>query len=289
MFIDINTLNANTGKSLQRGTSPPAGPSADLQNLLDQYPETAAEIPRMVWALHARYPTLPPSQVNYPDGPWPRRRPYWYYHSHYTIDKQMAVNNLQLAGRILDQTEDKYLDYLLEHSTGWSGTSSDHHNDSCFKYIQHQFHQEGELFPILDDMTWPEETPLFPSAFSPGSPWMFLLSDSTWYFIYLYDTDELLKAGKSLQDVYNGLREGRQHMNGWDGTLASMDPNRIRWETMPNTGVEYNYTDYFPDWRSLDGRRGGVWWEAIRPVEIFVPIILPELDSDDDEDCVEEK
>jgi hypothetical protein len=192
----------------------------------------------------------------------------------------MAVNNLELAGRILDETEEKYLDYLLQHRTGWSGTSSDHHNDSCFKYIQHQFHPQGELFPILDDMTWPEETPSFPSAFSPGSPTMFLMSDSTWYFIYLFETDELLKAGKSLQDVYNGLREGRHRW--WEA-------NQNRWETIPNTGVEYDHTAYFPDWRRLDGRRGGDWWEAIRPAsEIFVPKILVESDGDDDEDHVKE-
>ena len=277
MWTDINTL-ANTGKPLQRGTPSREVTIFDLLNLLDQYPETAAEIARMISALHTRYPTLPPPKVNYPDGPWPREKPYWVHHSHLTNDRQMAINNLGLAGRILDETEDKYLDYLLQHPTGWSATSCNHHNDSCFKYIQHQFHPQGELFPILDDMTWPEEAASFASRICPGEPIMFLLSDSTWYFVYLFETDELLKAGKTLQDVYHGFREG-QH--------SQMSKNR--WETMSDTGVEYDHWDYFSDWRWLHGPHGEARWEAVRPaLEIFVPKILDESDGDEDEDYVEE-
>lgn len=252
----------------------PAVTFAYLRDLLELYPLSAYDIGTAVSALQTRYPNYPCSQINYPDGPWPREKPYFVVHSHLSNDASMAVHNLRLAGRTLNETEEKYLHLLLQHWCGWSATSVAHHNDSWIKYIQHHFRQyEGHtLFPVLDTISLPEEVDLFPPGLAPSSPTFLLLADSTSYYFYIFDTDELLRAGSSLEEVYNGLREAKHFIQGEN-----------KWMVMPHSGIEYDYPCYFPQWGS-NGNRRERQWRLYDPIEEFVPRSLIEDDSDTDEE-----
>lgn len=233
----------------------------ELSNVLADYPSTKRKVDTMVSELRRFHPQVPGPFINYPDGPFPRDKPYQVFRSHFIPESEnfeLAVENIGLSGRVLNTEDEKYLRYILRSPLGWSSTWKSHHNDAWVKHIQHRFTHIMNLRPILDDLTWPEEIHLFPPGYGPGGPQFMLLANETFFYLYYLELDELLRAGESLREVYIGLQNQR-----WDINLADEE----RFFREPDNGEEYNLEDYFPEWRS-DGTGGH---ELNFPLCEFVP------------------
>ncbi len=141
----------------------------------------------------------------------------------------MALDNIAKTGRILNTSEQKYLRFILSNPFGWSTTAPSHHEDSWVHYLKYRFSHIENLQPILDDMTWPEEVGLFPSGYGVGGPGYLLLANSKAFYFYYYDTEELLNAGTTLEEVYWGLRDRK-----W----CYQTPAEERWVVEPDNGGE---------------------------------------------------
>jgi hypothetical protein len=64
------------------------------------------------------------------------------------------------------------------------------------------------LRPILDSIVWPEDAPYLPETFSPCPPgYCFLVSDAGVYYFFKFWVFELLRAGTTLEEVFNGMKE----------------------------------------------------------------------------------
>lgn len=235
-----------------------------LIDLLKQYPSSEREVEEMVKAIQTLYPQIPGPFINYPDGPFPAKRPYHVHRTHLIHDEQnlqTAVENIKKAGHSLNSTDVKYLRDVLCFFTGWSATSPEHHNDAWVKYIQHRFSHIENLVPILDDMTWPEEISSLPSEYGPGIPTFMLFANKDDFFVYYYEFDELLRAGSTLEDVYYGLDQSK-----WLGIAGE------RWLSEADNGEEYETSYYFPEWKSLtaEGKSG---WGLAYPLQDFIPYL----------------
>jgi hypothetical protein len=233
-----------------------------LSNLLNDYPSTASEVESMVADLQTLYPQVPGPFINYPDGPFPEEKPYLVCRSHLVNNAQnlqIAVENIKATGRLLDPSDEKHLHYILQFPYGWSATWKSHQNDSWVKYIQYRFPHVKNLQPILDDMTWPEEVHLFPVGYVAPSPMFMLFANEESFYLYYYEYDELLKAGKTLEEVYFGLRDRKW----WLG--------KDRFFSEPDNGEEYNIENYFPDWVRRELENGNRVYVLIDPILDFKP------------------
>ena len=243
-----------------------------LSNLLELYPSTADEVESTIVALQTTYPWIQTPQINHPDGPWPRAKPYYVHKSHIMTEDEnyrMAVDNIARTGRILDNEEDKYLQYLLCYPSGWSATSPLHHDDSWVHCIQYHFPHINNLRPILDDMTWPEEIPLLAGDYGSGSAEFLLFANAETFYFYKFDSDGLFKAGNTLKEVYYGLLQQKW---AWDEETQEM------WVVEPDNGEEYDMYDYFPVWRGVTDENGVRTEVLAYPLLPFIP---RQVDSDD--------
>jgi hypothetical protein len=82
-------------------------------------------------------------------------------------------------------------------------------SEPCFKYIQYRNRHLGHLYPILDNVWWPEDVEGIPPKVFPGTPSHFLFANDEYYFVYSFENHFLYKAGKTLEEVFVGLKEGK--------------------------------------------------------------------------------
>jgi hypothetical protein len=268
--ISFSKRKIHTSLSFPTGQRTMSKPSwYHLSNLLDSYPSTADEVESTIMALRTAYPWIP-TQINFPDGPWPKTKPYYVHKSHIITEDEnyrISVDNITRTGRILDEEEDKYLRYLLHCPFGWSATSPLHHDDSWVHYIQHRFSHIDNLQPILDDMTWPEEISLFVGDYGSSCPDVLLFANAEAFYFYTFDGDALYRAGNTLKEVYYGIRQRK-----WTGENETGE----MWFLEPDNGEEYDAYDYFPFWRGgVDGRTEVLAYPLL-------PFIPRWVDSDDD-------
>jgi hypothetical protein len=97
------------------------------------------------------------------------------------------------------------------------------------------------LMPILDSIMYAEELVDFPTGLREWTPpSLFLLATTESYYIYEFIPDEgsgLFNAGKTLEEVYSGLKEYRYYRyqeGSWEEIESSPVPNI------------YNEPAYFP-------------------------------------------
>lgn len=176
-----------------------------LSQLLEGYPDTEDEVKSTTLVLQIAYPTIPTPQIDTPDGPWPTQKPYYIHKSHILTEKEniwIGMEIIARTGRTIDETEQKFLRHLLCYSTGWSASSSKHHEDARVHYIRHRFSHVDSLQSILDDMTWPKEIELLPSDYGTGFPNYLLFANPTSFYFYHFDMDRLLRARNALKEVY---------------------------------------------------------------------------------------
>jgi hypothetical protein len=244
-----------------------------LSKLLEGYPDTEDEVKSTILALQAAYPSIPTLQINAPDGPWPTLKPHYVHKSHILTEEEnirIAVENIARTDRTLDETEMKFLCYILCYPSGWSATSPKHHEDAWVHYIKHRFSHIDNLQPILDDMTWPEEIELLAGDYGTGFPNYLLFANPTSFYFYHFDTDWLLRAGNTLEEVYWGLRQRRwtdKEERRWCGEDYSLE----MWEIEPNNEEEYDRYDYFPVWTGGENGNSGDTEVLSNPLQPFIP------------------
>jgi hypothetical protein len=261
-------VNANT---LQEMEGPNSSPSSNIDkplrfptflahyNALFQRIQTNNSVDdetlELLRTLQTDWPHVPPQEI-LPGEPWAIPRPVIRTNTHPTNEFGAALTNVTDTGRILSKSEQNYLQILLSYWAGWSATDPQRKNDPCFKYIQWRFQHLGYLHPILDNVWWPEDVALLPDGISASLPSHFLLATSELYYVYITEMDELYKAGKSLEDVFIGLKEGRDK-----GT-----PEYGSWEceNLPDL-EEDDWFRYFPNWGFRNGRS-----ELFANVDLFV-------------------
>ena len=142
-----------------------------------------------------------------------------------------AVNILRATGRTVSEADEKYLRLLLTHQCGWSATYPEHMDDPWVEYFRTRYPQLKGLVPILDSMTYLEELAYFPDGYTFRSPHFFLLATNDSYFVYdaTDGQEELLIAGETLEDVYNGMKD-------WRWADSSQDPwDIVKQERIPDT------------------------------------------------------
>lgn len=233
-----------------------------LRDLLKKYPSTAEEIRDVLSTIRSEYPDAPLVLISYSDGPWPfESSPLLFRHliHNFEVSVNIARNNVIATGRRLDSNEEKYLRYLMVHPWSWSPTTPEHHRDSWVQYIEHQYPHTSPLTPILDSLTWPEEANLLPETLFPGTPSNFFLANATSYYLYDYETDELVNVGNTLKDVYMKMKEGRFLNHSID-----------RWVSEPENGEEHHAQRYFPDY-VYDGDSGDRRPRLAYPIMPFDP------------------
>jgi len=242
---------------------------ARLSQLLKQWPSTAEEVHSTIVSLHTLYPWIPGPHINFPDGPWPTEKPRFVQKPHLhteTVSFQIATDNLAKAGMSpLTPSDEEFLRYVLCFPLGWSATSLTHHNDSWVHYVKHRYPHIEDLQPILDDMTWPEEVGSLVASYGPGYPGFFLFANSTSFYFFDFETQELLNAGNTLEEVYLGLRDGK-----WSG----MNESGERWNEEPDNEEEYDATNYFPIWGGQVDEDGETTYVLAFPLKQFIPHLM---------------
>lgn len=273
-----NSLAGYMGPSLATASTPLFWQPSKL---LEAHSNTENVVESTILALQGAFPSIPPPQINLPDGPWPTAKPRYIHKTHIMTEAencQLAIENITRAGKTLDESETKFLQYILCYPSGWSATSPNHHEDSWVHYIKHQFSHIENLQPILDDMTWPEEIKRLPEGYGPGFPEYLLLANSESFYFYLFDPECLFRAGNTLEEVYWGLRQRRwvdKDSRRWCGE----DDSHEMWDIEADNGEEYDQYDYFPVWRGEeeDGRRTHVLSYPLLP---FIPHVPVHFDDD---------
>jgi hypothetical protein len=106
-------------------------------------------------------------------------------------------------------------------------------------------------------MTWPEEVHLFPARYGARSPMFMLFANEESFYLYYYELDELLKAGRTLEEVYLGLRNGKWGLG------------KDRFFSEPDNGEEYNIENYFPDWKRMKSENGNRVYVLVDPILDF--------------------
>jgi hypothetical protein len=217
-----------------------------FQALLETQEETSDSVNLALKELNL----FPPQIQIIPKGVWPKdsaNRIRIQTHLKSTFADAVAL--LRDTGRDLSSSDEKYLHLLLTHDCGWSATYPEHMTDDWVKFFNMRYPQLKGLVPILDSMTYREELSEFPMGFRFKSPRFFLLATFDCY--YIYDAtdggDGLCIAGKTLEEVYIGLRD-------WRWAEVSEDP----WDGVYEQ--EYlNPSGYFPTYFNMDNGNFGMW------------------------------
>jgi hypothetical protein len=161
--------------------------------------------------------------------PWPSSKTITRTNSHLRNDFESALANvIRGTGRTPDRDEQAYLRFLLQYPEGWSATDVDHMDHPAFRYIYQRW-PHLDLYPVLDDVTWPEEEPYLPQMVAAHDACFFLLATPENYYIYQYADNDLFNAGSTLEDVYWGVRHKR-HCCAHNGGVP--------WPTEPAVGPE---------------------------------------------------
>ena len=143
------------------------------------------------------------------------------------------------VGYKLDDKERKYLRLVLSFWVGWSATAIEHMNDPAFRYIRHRYRQIKDLTPVLDNITYVEQVTWMPRSISIDMATHLLLASSGRYYVYLVEFDELLDAGPTLKNVYEGLQQVRRAATLHGCSWEAVEPFESR---------EVDHFLHFPDY-----------------------------------------
>jgi hypothetical protein len=248
-----------------RCPSPPAtsvGERSDIENfnyyanrirgMIKSLSISSTEVREALEQLQTRFP-VPPSEI-VPQDVW-EVDAYLLVKTHLTSDFEDAVSNVNSSGHELTTAEENYLRLILKHWCRWSPTAVSHMRDPWVRYLQSEFSHLPGLVPILDSVVWLEELDHLPRGFDGPQGSLFLLGTSDSYFIFHLEDGQLLRAGVTLKDVYEGLKECR--FQGGEEDDWPSEPKQLQW----------NWRKYFPIYGR---RRGDGKWEVERPMEEFI-------------------
>ena len=227
--------------------------SDKLEKLLRTCEPTSEPVQAALRELILTVPFLPPPQII--TGLWGYAALRVDSHLNSTLED--AVNNI---GTPISDTEKTFLQYIIQHEWGWSATPKQHLTASGFRYLQKLYPQIHGLRPILDNCTWPEEAKYMPAGLEPGPAFHILLASDSGYYFHRMDEAMLYEAGKTLEEVFEGLKY-RKYM-GPGG------PMNDRWEGVDTCTDFFEPSQYFPNYEF--DREEGIWklgWEIPEPPE----------------------
>ena len=161
---------------------------------------------------------------------WATKTDHLIVATHQREDISQAIRNVTMTGRKLTRDEEKQLEKISFHWCSWSPTGTAHRNDSWMRFLKYSHPDLKDLQPILDSLIWQNEIELYPLGSVPRPPWLFLLATPTKFYVYNFQDNAMLKAGDTLGDVIDGMREER-----WRG----------EWPQLP-TMKDEDPDDYFP-------------------------------------------
>jgi hypothetical protein len=199
---------------------------------------TSPKTKELLNSLQTDWPYAPLLHAVLYGEPWGLSEPIIRLNTHPKNDFGEALANITNTGRMVSESEQQYLRVILTHWCGWSATDPGKMNEPCFKYIQYRNRHLGRLYPILDDIWWPEDVQDIPPNLDPGLPSRLLFANDEHYFVYTLEYDFLYRAGKTLEEVFIGLKEGRDVGIPEDGS----------WEYEEIPYYEEDYYSYFPGW-----------------------------------------
>ena len=202
-------------------------------SLLKTHQPSSNEVRAALEDLHT-FSAVPPTEIVGKEV-WGTTTARLRVNSHLKSDFANAVSNIKNAGHPLTPIDEKYLHLVLKHWCGWSATHETHLDDAWVQYLQALFPDIQGLKPILDSLVWPEEVPQLPNGFVPQEPSMFLLADRELFYVFILEGLGLFRAGRSLEEVYSGLKESR-----------FLGMSEDDWQAEQWGSLELDERDYFP-------------------------------------------
>jgi predicted RNase H-like HicB family nuclease len=220
----------------------------------------STEALNLVCSFEEKWPTVPPIEILHGE-PWEIwEKPIIRMNTRLTNNIEDALTNLSKAGCLVSESEKTFLSYIITHRLAWSASDPQHMEEPCFKYIQHSFRHLGHLYPILDDIWWPEVVESLPDGINPSFLLRVLLSNEQNYYVYLPEVDIMYKAGSTLEEVFQGLKEFKDQSIPEGGSWE--------YEEGPGWTGEGHYR-HFQMWATAkDSSRE---WEPAWEVEPFIP------------------
>jgi hypothetical protein len=208
-------------------------------------------------AFNEKWSNVPPVQI-VPGEIW-NCRTFVVYGVRFT-KKEDAINNLIASGRVISANEEKFVEYLMTWPFYWSPSDPQHNDEPCFQFLRWRFRHLGHLYPIFDNIMWPEDVENIPLTGYVNDPFRMLLAGKDYYYIYNPEDDMMFKAGRTLEEVYEGLKS--------DKDARGLSENC--WEII-EAGAGWKGWWDFPCW-SQD-REEGRW--KLREDILFEPFVPP--------------
>jgi hypothetical protein len=215
-----------------------------IKRLLDES-QDPAQVEAMLLAFNERWSSVPPVKI-VPGELWNRRRPFVRHSARFTR-KEDAINNLTAAGRTVSGDDEKYIEYLMTYPFFvWSPSDSQHMDEPGFHFLRWRYAHLGYLYPIFDDVIWPEVVENIPASGRAEDSFRMMFAGKDYYYVYDSEDQIMFRAGKTLEDVYEGLKAGK-------GRWCATD----QWEVeTPAPTVLFQWHS-FPKWDKP--RDGGRW------------------------------
>jgi hypothetical protein len=224
-----------------------------IHSLLRKSISSSPEVISALESKKRKFPAPPVEVVQ--KNVWDTERDILVIKSHLQSRFEDVVRNIEWSGHDIDTEEKQWLKLILSHWCGWSSTPIDHMNDAWVSYLQSEYRHLKGLVPILDTLVWPEELKHYPIGQSPPDPTLFLLANFDSYYVFHLEDASLYNAGKTLADLYVGLKEYRYHGNKKDD-----------WKTEP-LSIDGDPGDYFPVYHCRRNASGGFDLES--PLKSF--------------------
>lgn len=192
----------------------------DLETALESHEPSSDIVQNALQTLTLALPFQSPPQIVFGGGgPW---GPDWKrpciridHYRHSTFED--AVKNCRTP---LSERAQMFLGYLLQHNSGWSATPSHHMNAPGFRYMNMLFGHMGGLYPVLDAIVWPEDARYIRGMWPDTGSHSLFVSQAGAYYVYDFLDFRLLKAGGTLEEVFNGMKAWRHQTDpedgGWD-------------------------------------------------------------------------
>jgi hypothetical protein len=205
----------------------------NLDDLLLELPPDNESVQAALATLAASLPYHDAPQI-ISGHPWDFPVPLIRINCHLFGDLEDAVRNIP---RNLSEREKMFLRFLIMSPCDWSPTPQNRHTANGFKCLNQVYSKVGPLYPVLDSVVWPEHAAYYPPTLRPGEPDYILLASADSYYLYKFDGNSLLKAGKTLEEVFYGMKADKHEYWG---------PEDQGWERVEDNEDDPDPFFYFP-------------------------------------------
>jgi hypothetical protein len=203
----------------------------DIGDLLDRSVDPS-EVEARLRSFNQKWSDVPPVKIV--SGEIWNCAPFLQYGVRFT-NKEHAINNLIASGMPISTNDEKFVEYLMNWIFYWSPSDPQHNDELGFQFLRWRFRHLGHLYPIFDNIMWPEVVAKIPLTGHVNDPFRMLLVGKDYYYIYNAESDIMFRAGKTLEEVYEGLKEckdGRSHEVCWE-VMQADPPGWEKWWGFP--------------------------------------------------------